>query len=107
MKLITKEIEKKLPPLGSTDSKKPEDVPIVVKFFNPNGAGSWYVTEGDLKTGELFGYAEIQKGMGELGFISLHELQSFRGRMGLGIERDMYYGKHTLKEVMDGDQNAL
>jgi hypothetical protein len=27
--------------------------------------------------------------------------------MGLGIERDMHYGNHTLKEVMDGDQIAL
>jgi hypothetical protein len=105
MKLITKEIEKKLPPLGSTGSKKPENVPIIVKFFNPSGAGTWWITEGNLQTGELFGYAKIQEG--ELGYISLQELQSFRGRMGLGIERDMHYGNHTLKEVMDGIQSAL
>ena len=99
MKLFTKEILAKLPPIGSTSEKKPEDVPIIVKLFNPSGAGTWWITEGDIENGELFGYAKIQEG--ELGYISLKELQEFRGRFGLGIERDRHYGNHTLKEVKD------
>ena len=43
MKLITKAIEKKLlnTPLYSTDGNTVKDV--LVKFFNPCGAGTWYV----------------------------------------------------------------
>lgn len=33
MKLLTQEIIKSLPPIGSTDGKDPSDVPIIVKFF--------------------------------------------------------------------------
>ena len=35
MKLITKEIEKKLlaTPVNSTRDKSPEDIPVIVKFF--------------------------------------------------------------------------
>jgi hypothetical protein len=98
MKLITKEIEKKLPPLGSTGSKKPENVPIIVKFFNPVGSGTFYITEFD-GIDTLFGYT-TGLGFDELGYISLKELQSIRGKFGLGIERDRNYSNHTLAEVM-------
>ena len=47
MKLLTKEIERKLEkrPLYSTDGQKTKEV--IVKFFNPCGAGRWYVCEGE------------------------------------------------------------
>jgi len=39
--------------------------------------------------------------MAELGTFSLDELQDFRGKFGLGIERDLHFKEKTLKEVMD------
>ena len=39
--------------------------------------------------------------MAELGTFSLDELQSFKGKFGLGIERDLHFKERTLKEVMD------
>ena len=104
MKLFTKEVLRKLPPLYSTQDKKPEDIPIIVKFFS--GPATFYITEGSIEEGRLFGYV-TGLGTDELGYISIQELTSFRGRFGLGFERDMYYGKHTLKEVMNKEPAAL
>ncbi len=98
MQLITKEIEKKLPPLYAGDGKDLAIVPVIFKLFDPQGAATWYITEGNLQEGILYGLCVIQ--CPELGYVSLDELKAFRGRFGLGIERDMYYGKHTLAEAM-------
>ena len=102
MKLLTKEIESKIPALYANENKKPEDTPIIVKFFNPTGSWTWYVTEGQKQPDGnwlFFGYV---RGMdNELGYFQLNELQSFRGQFGLGIERDLHFGyKHTLAEAM-------
>jgi hypothetical protein len=99
MKLITKQIEKAMPPLYSHDGKSPNDVPIIVKFFNPMGAGTWYITEGNLSDGTLFGLCSIQEP--ELGYVSLHELEGLRLPAGLGIERDLHLPKgFTLADAM-------
>jgi len=37
----------------------------------------------------------------ELGYFSLKEMESIKGPWGLGIERDLYFGEHTLKEAID------
>ena len=43
MKLMTKELEKKLPSLGETDGEKN---PIIqVKYFDPAGSWTWYGIE--------------------------------------------------------------
>lgn len=96
MKLITKKIEEKLAkfPLYSTDGHKEKEV--IVKFFNPYGAGRWYVCEGEKQeNGDwlFFGLVElIEK---EWGYFTLSELQSIPTPYGLGIERDTHY-KGTL-----------
>jgi hypothetical protein len=96
MKLITKKIEEKLAkfPLYSTDGHKEKEV--IVKFFNPYGAGRWYVCEGEKQeNGDwlFFGLVElIEK---EWGYFTLSELQSIPTPYGLGIERDLHY-KGTL-----------
>ncbi|MBA7472797.1 hypothetical protein ES707_08129 [subsurface metagenome] len=99
MKLLTKELRKKLPPLNTNGNKKTQDIKVIVKFFDPCGSWTWYATEFDPETGIFFGYI---RGMeNELGYFSLRELEEYRGKpLGLGIERDMYFGDHTLAEVM-------
>ena len=96
MKLITKAIAKMLPKIGTTDGKHPSKVKVPLKLFNPTGAGTWYITEANLDTGEAFGYCMIHEG--ELGYVDLNELASFRGRMGLGIERDLHWDENTTLE---------
>ena len=98
MKLLTKEILKKLPKLGVTSELKSEDINVVVKFFAPWGSWSWYAVEFDCDD-LFFGY--VRGDFPELGMFSLSELQSVTGPFGLKIERDRYFGNHTLQDVMD------
>ena len=87
MKLMTKEVEKKFEqyPLGSQDGKG-DDAEIIVKFFNPFGAGTWLITEGEKQEDGnwlLFGYCHIFEW--EWGYVALNELQDIGY-----IERDLY-----------------
>lgn len=97
MKLLTKEIRSKLPASGSTDGYKPEDIDIIVKFFDPCGSWSWYATEFD---GEDVFFGMVHGNENELGYFSLSELSEYKGPLGIGIERDMHYSGHKLSEVM-------
>lgn len=102
MKLMTQEIKKKIPSLYSNDGKDPKDIPIRVKFFNPMGRGTWYVTEGEeQEDGDwlFYGLARIHEA--ELGYFKLSELTSVRLPFGMKIERDMYFANHTLAEAKD------
>ena len=66
------------------------------KFFSPSGRWTWYITEYDGKD-MLFGLVDGQDK--ELGYVSLSELESVRGPMGLPIERDIHWQPKTLEEI--------
>ena len=104
MKLMTKEIEKKLPALYSNDGKDPKEVKVVFKLFHPASSYTLYVTEGEKQEdGDWLLYGLVTGTYeSELGYASLRELESVRVR-GLGIERDRYFtpGKHTLEEIQN------
>ena len=90
MRLMTRELEKRFSQVGSQESVK--DPVIVAKFFNPSGAGTWYATEYDPSAKMFFGYVSIFGDWNdEWGYFSLAELESYVGRFGLGIERDLYW----------------
>ena len=94
MKLLTKEIEKKLlaNPLYSGEGEKNDERQVVAKFFNPSGAGTWYVTEGERQGDDwlFFGLADLHEA--ELGYFTLSELSSIKcPPFGLPIERDLYW----------------
>jgi Protein of unknown function (DUF2958) len=97
---VTKDIAARMPDLYANEAKKPEDIPVVLKLFNPTGAGTWYLTEADLDEGVAFGYCVIHEG--ELGYVSLRELREYKGVFGLGIERDEGFDGATLADVMVG-----
>src|SRR3546814_7820066 len=42
----------------------------------------------------LFGLADLGLGCAEFGTVRLSELESVKGRLGLGIERDLYFEAH-------------
>ena len=99
MQLLTKELEKQFPPLYANEEKEPKNIKIIAKFFDPTGSWTWFATEFDPSTRTFFGFV---KGFdNELGYFSLDELQSVKGRFGLGIERDLHFGEHTLEEAMN------
>lgn len=101
MILLTKELEKKFPKLGATEHKKPEEIPIIAKFFDPCGSWTWYSTEGQKEDDDFIFFGFVRGFENELGNFSLNELQSVKGPLGLGIERDRHFGKHMLSEAME------
>lgn len=105
MKLMTKEIERKLEkrPFYSTEGKG-LDAEVIVKFFSPVGAATWLIIEGEKQEdGDwlLYGYCCIHYGEWEWGYVLLSELESIILPFGLRIERDRYIGDHTVvKELI-------
>lgn len=107
MKLLTNEIRKSLPGLYAQDGKGGEAV-VHIKYFAPDFSWTWYVLEGSPVLDEegcevdfeFFGLVDgFEK---ELGYFRLNELMSFRGKLGLPIERDLYFSKKTLSEIAPG-----
>lgn len=105
MKLLTKEIRKKLPPLYSQEDKGGKAI-AHVKFFTPDSSWTWYglcgepvLDESDqLQDFTFFGLVDGHEK--ELGYFSLSELESVNGPMGLPIERDLYWQPKTLQEIV-------
>jgi len=64
----------------------------VVKLFTPNAGATWLLTEIDPDDQDrAFGLCDLGQGFPELGYVSLQELESLRGRWVLPIERDLYF----------------
>jgi len=95
MKLLTKEIREKLPPLYSQDGKGGKAV-VYLRLFTPDAAWTWHLTEGSPVTDaqgvevdfKFFGLVDGQ-----------WELEGVRGPMGLPIERDLWWKPKTLEEI--------
>jgi hypothetical protein len=80
-----------------------EKAEVVVKYFNPCGAGTWLITEGgEQEDGDwlLFGMCHVFEW--EWGYVLLSELQAIKAPpFGLGIERDLH-SSGTVEELMGG-----
>lgn len=95
MKILTKELLDTLPPLHSQENE--QDPMVIYKFFYPDFDWAWYAIEFDGKDtfyGLVDGFEE------ELGYFSLSELLSNKGKLGLPIERDLYFKPCRLSEIM-------
>ena len=95
MKLLTKEILNKVPALYAQDGKGEEAI-AYAKFFNPAGAGTWYMTEYSPEDGTAFGLCIIQES--ELGYFSIPELESLKLPFGLKIERDLHFKPTPIRD---------
>ncbi|MBB4268237.1 DUF2958 domain-containing protein [Roseospira visakhapatnamensis] len=68
------------------------DVHPVVKLFTPDAGCTWLLTEADPAAPDLaFGLCDLGLGFPELGYVSLAELASVRGRLGLPVEVDRHF----------------
>ncbi|ESX66323.1 DUF2958 domain-containing protein [Mesorhizobium sp. M0292] len=63
----------------------------VVKLLDPTGAATSLLSELDADGDTLFGLCDLGFGFPELGSVSLAELASVKGPLGLGIERDLHF----------------
>lgn len=94
-KLLTKEIEAKIP--GFYSQEKVKDPIIYAKFFTPWTGWTWYATEYDKETRTFFGYVVgIEK---EWGYFSLDELKAVKGPVGLYIERDIHFTPKPFSKI--------
>jgi hypothetical protein len=96
MKLLTKALREKLLDNGRRQAavKRPAEFDFhpVVKLFNPCGAATWLLTEIDPDDETIaWGLCDLGMDFPEFGTVSLAELESFRNRLGLGIERDRFF----------------
>jgi hypothetical protein len=97
MKLLTKELEQRFKDVGSQEGVK--DPIVIAKFFNPSSIGNWYATEYNPLEKIFFGYVSLFRDFNdEWGYFSLEELENYKGRFGLGIERDLYCGEKPISE---------
>lgn len=93
----------------------------IVKFFNPAGAQTWYISEGcpldwngepcEIDAAEdwhLFGFCDLgMAGCAELGYVLLSQLQAVRvGPFGIEIERDIHFKPTPLAEIQDNYRRA-
>lgn len=116
MKLLTKEIAAALAAAYAHYTKTGESgKKVIAKYFTPWGNATWYVTEGgpvgadgDITAIEnavdwhLYGFCDIgDADNAELGFVMLSDLEGLKGPFGLTVERDLYYGDHTIDEVLE------
>ncbi len=68
------------------------DPPPVVRLFTPDAGATWLLTEIDPDEHDhAFGLCDLGLGCPELGWVSLAELATVRGRLGLPVERDLHF----------------
>ena len=96
MKLMTQAQKNKMIK-NHNDQDGSKDFKAVIKLFDPTGSGTWYLSELDPNTNIAFGLCNL--GYPELGYVSLDELSNLKVKMGLGIERDLYFTPKTFDEL--------
>ncbi len=101
MTLLIAANRKALPPLRSTETMI--DPFVVVKFFAPIGAPTWYAMEFD-GNDTFYGLCDLGLGFPELGYFSLHELTHAVLPLGLKIERDRAFTPQRLSNVFAASQ---
>lgn len=115
MKLLTDDIRKRLLRNGevskafaesySDDGEERPDPDFypVVKLFTPDAGATWLLTELDPNDPDIaFGLCDLGLGFAELGSVSITELESVRGKLGLPIERDLHFtAQKTLSAYAD------
>lgn len=113
MKLFTKEQLARLlengrrqAPVKGTDAE--HDFFPVVKLLTPDAGCTWLLTEIDPEDTDIaFGLCDLGLGYPELGDVSLSELSSLRGKLGLPVERDLHFkAKGRLSTYADAARKA-
>ena len=98
MKLLTQaQKNKMIKNHNNQDGSK--DFKAVIKLFDPTGSATWYLSELNPENNVAFGLCKITDE--EFGYVSLDELSTLKVKMGLGIERDLYFTPKTFEEIQE------
>ncbi|MAS94894.1 MAG: transposase [Verrucomicrobiales bacterium] len=101
MKLLTKSIRNQLIENYRKQQSEGEEIDFkpIVKLFTPDAGATWLLTELNPEHNVAFGLCDLGLGFPELGYVSLEEIESIRGGLGLPVERDRYFeAKKRLSE---------
>lgn len=91
MELITAQQRDQLLENGRNNHGNRDPYPVV-KLFTPDANATWLLTEIVPDEPEIaFGLCDLGLGYPELGYVSLSELVSVRGPLGLPVERDLSF----------------
>jgi hypothetical protein len=99
MELIPQELQKTIPKLYETEEQT--DPIAHIKLFIDGW--SWFITEISMDKDICFGYVISPFGS-ELGYISLEELASLIGSLGIGVERDVSFKPTRLSVIKKNQQ---
>lgn len=93
MKLLTEAQRRELLANGQRSAAGDQIDPLpVVKLFTPDAGATWLLSELDPEDPDrAFGLCDLGLGCPEIGYVSLTELASVRGRLGLPVERDVHF----------------
>ena len=108
MMLLTQKIKKRLPKLYETENVPLEEKLVHAKLFTPDSNWTWFIIEGEeQEDGDFLLFAWVCGLEREFGYVSLRELESVRGPLGLPIERDLHFKPRPLREVMAFHDESL
>jgi len=98
--LIPDDLRAKLIENGRTAEVQESFDPFpVVKLFAPDAGATWLISEAypDGEDLRLFGLCDLGLGSPEVGYVMLSEIEHARGKLGLPVERDLYFeAEHRL-----------
>lgn len=101
MRLFNKAIDDKLFQqyrFGSNLSKQN----VVAKIFNPIGNGTWFLLNSDPQDPDYL-WAIVDLGYGaEIGSVSRNDLETYKGKFGLGFERDLSFSPINAEKLYKG-----
>ncbi len=101
MKLMTKHIERLArSQYARAASASLSELMVVAKFFDPCGSWTWYLIDQDPNDPDYL-YGIVKRFEVEMGSFSLRELEEYKGRLGIGIERDLCFKPMNAKEVWE------
>jgi hypothetical protein len=95
MKLLTKEIIDAFRKIWCQENSN--DPIVQICLFNPTWIGTWYITEYDEENQMFFWLSVLQEK--EWWYVSKAEIESFKGRFGLWIERDLHFTPIRFKDL--------
>lgn len=99
MELFTKDIEAKAQEQYPKGNDLESQV-VVAKFFNPTGVGTWYLLNQDpTDSNYCWGICHIFEW--EIGSFAKSDLVEYKGKFGLGIERDLHFEEVNAKVLWD------
>ena len=75
----------------------------MVKIFTPDAGCTWLLSDVDADNPDIaFGLCDLGLGFPEFSYVSLQEITSLRGALGLPVERDRHFqANKTLVEYAD------